>query len=258
MNAMLGDLPTWNLSDLYSSPSGVRSRRRPEARRRRCRVLRQRASTRAKVAGHGRKAPGRPRSAGFEALNDPDGVRIGSYASLYYGAGHGPTPSAARFSPGPSPGAGPTIGNQSLVFFRLEITSSMMPDLAARQKKDPALAKYGPWLRDLPRLPATFSSLDEAGGEGACTRSTVVGRAAWVRACSTETIRAAALISVPPNEGCWTEPQDPRQVSEQGTPGRAQRDAASQVVSARVQGDNIAPVFSLGHQPRSPKDKEIE
>ncbi len=22
MNAMLGDLPTWNLSDLYSSPSG--------------------------------------------------------------------------------------------------------------------------------------------------------------------------------------------------------------------------------------------
>ena len=39
-----------------------------------------------------------------------------------------------------------------LVFFRLELNKLEDADLAAKLK-DPALAKYGPWLRDLRRLP---------------------------------------------------------------------------------------------------------
>ncbi|HTE79432.1 MAG TPA: oligoendopeptidase F, partial [Reyranella sp.] len=80
MNAVLGDLPTWNLADLYSSPAGTDLE-----------TDLQRASQEAdafardyegKVAGLDGKTLGAA-VARFETLSDLMG-RIGSYAQLYY------------------------------------------------------------------------------------------------------------------------------------------------------------------------------
>ena len=85
MNAMLGDLPTWNLSDLYSSPTGPdldadlkRAAAEAEAFAR---------DYEGKVAGLDGKALGGA-IARFEKMSDLMG-RIGSYASLYYAQRHG-------------------------------------------------------------------------------------------------------------------------------------------------------------------------
>jgi len=80
MNVVLGDLPTWNLSDLYSSPTGTDLD---------ADLKRAAADTDAfakayegKVAGLDGKGLGEA-VARYEALSDLMG-RIGSYASLYY------------------------------------------------------------------------------------------------------------------------------------------------------------------------------
>src|SRR5690242_1402833 len=80
MNAVLGDLPTWNLSDLYSSPTGAdlagdleRAAREAEAFA---------CDYEGKVAMVDGKTLGAA-VARYESLSDLMG-RIGSYAQLYY------------------------------------------------------------------------------------------------------------------------------------------------------------------------------
>ena len=80
MNAVLGDLPTWNLADLYSSPTGTdletdlkRAAQDAEAFAK---------DYEGKIAGLDGKTLGAA-VARFEALSDLMG-RIGSYAQLYY------------------------------------------------------------------------------------------------------------------------------------------------------------------------------
>src|SRR3979490_1325965 len=141
MNAMLGDLPVWNLSDLYSSPSGPDLD--ADLKRAAADAESFAQEYEGKVAGLNGHALGAA-VAKFEALNDLMG-RIGSYASLYY-AQDMADPERGRFHPVGSQ-AMSDIGTK-LVFFRLEINKLDDSDLATRQK-DPALAKYGPWLRDL-------------------------------------------------------------------------------------------------------------
>src|SRR3954465_14817128 len=93
MSAMLGDLPTWNLADLYSSPTGTDLD-----------VDIKRADTEAaafakdydgKIASLDGKALGGA-IARYEALSDLMG-RVGSYASLYY-AQNMADPERGRFS----------------------------------------------------------------------------------------------------------------------------------------------------------------
>src|SRR6267154_2601475 len=175
MNAMLGDLPVWNLSDLYSSPSG------PDPERGRCS---QDVS---------------------EALTD--------------------------------------IGTK-LVFFRLEINKLDDSDLATRQK-DPALAKYGPWLRDL-RVYRPHQLSDEM--EKALHEKHVVGRAAWSRLFD----EAIARLRYPFRNEVLTEPQILDKLSSKDPAVR--QDAAKSF--GKVQGDNIA-IFSLVTNTLA-KDKEIE
>src|SRR3981189_1954017 len=170
MNAMLGALPTWNLSDLYSSPSGSdldadlkRAASQAEAFAR---------DYEGKVAGLDGKALGAA-VARFEALTDLMG-RIGSYASLYY-AQDMADPERGRFSQDVAQ-ALTDIGTR-LVFFRLEINKLDDADLAPKLK-DPALAKYGPWLRDL-RVYRPHQLSDEL--EKALHEKHVVGRPAWSR-----------------------------------------------------------------------------
>src|SRR5258708_36088816 len=170
MNGVLGDLPTWKLTDLYSSPSGPdletdlkRAAQDAEAFAK---------EYEGKIAAMDGKALGAA-VARYEALQDLMG-RISSYASLYY-AQDQDDPERGRFSQNVSE-ALTDIGTK-LVFFRLEINKLEDADLAAKLG-DPALAKYGPWLRDL-RVFRPHQLSDEL--EKALHEKHVVGRAAWSR-----------------------------------------------------------------------------
>ena len=93
MNAMLGDLPTWNLSDLYSSPGGTDLQ--ADLKRAAADANAFAKAYEGKVAGLDGKALGAA-VARYEALHDLMG-RIGSYASLYY-AQDMADPERGRFS----------------------------------------------------------------------------------------------------------------------------------------------------------------
>src|ERR1700722_5900164 len=237
MNAMLGDLPTWNLSDLYSSPSG------PDLDADLKRAVADAESFakayESKVASLDGKALGAA-VARFETLNDLMG-RIGSYASLYY-AQDMADPERGRFSQNVAEALS-DIGT-GLVFFRLEINKLDDADLAAK-RKDPALAKYGPWLRDL-RVYRPHQLSDEL--EKALHEKHVVGRAAWSRLFD-ETI---ARLRYPFRNEMLSEPQILDKLSSKDAAVR--KDAAKSF--GKVQGDNIA-VFSLVTNTLA-KDKEIE
>src|SRR6266850_288687 len=237
MNAMLGDLPIWNLSDLYSSPSG--SDLDADLKRAAADADSFAKAYEGKVAGMDGKTLGAA-VAKFEALNDLMG-RIGSYASLYY-AQDMADPERGRFSQDVSQ-ALTDIGTK-LVFFRLEINKLEDADLAAKQK-DPALAKYGPWLRDL-RVYRPHQLSDEL--EKALHEKYVVGRAAWSRLFD-ETI---ARLRYPFRNELLSEPQILDKLSDKDASVR--KDAAKSF--GKVQGDNIG-VFSLVTNTLA-KDKEIE
>jgi oligoendopeptidase F len=237
MTAMLGELPTWKLEDLYSSPTG------PDLD---ADLKRAAADAEAfakdyegKVAGLDGKALGGA-VARFEKLSDLMG-RVGSYAQLYY-AQNMADPERGRFSQNVSE-ALTDIGTK-LVFFRLELNKLEDADLLAKQK-DPALAKYGPWLRDL-RVYRPHQLSDEL--EKALHEKHVVGRAAWSRLFD-ETI---ARLRYPFRNEVLTEPQILDKLSNKDAEVR--KDAAKSF--GKVQGDNIA-IFSLVTNTLA-KDKEIE
>ena len=237
MTAMLGELPTWKLEDLYSSPTG------PDLD---ADLKRAAADAEAfakdyegKVASLDGKALGGA-VARFEKLSDLMG-RIGSYAQLYY-AQNMADPERGRFSQNVSE-ALTDIGTR-LVFFRLELNKLEDADLLAKQK-DPALAKYGPWLRDL-RVYRPHQLSDEM--EKALHEKHVVGRAAWSRLFD-ETI---ARLRYPFRNEVLTEPQILDKLSNKDAEVR--KDAAKSF--GKVQGDNIA-IFSLVTNTLA-KDKEIE
>jgi oligoendopeptidase F len=237
MTAMLGELPTWKLEDLYSSPTG------PDLD---ADLKRAAADAEAfakdyegKVASLDGKALGGA-VARFETLSELMG-RIGSYAQLYY-AQNMADPERGRFSQNVSE-ALTDIGTK-LVFFRLELNKLEDADLLAKQK-DPALAKYGPWLRDL-RVYRPHQLSDEM--EKALHEKHVVGRAAWSRLFD-ETI---ARLRYPFRNEVLTEPQILDKLSNKDAEVR--RDAAKSF--GKVQGDNIA-IVSLVTNTLA-KDKEIE
>ncbi|MBM3649841.1 MAG: M3 family oligoendopeptidase, partial [Alphaproteobacteria bacterium] len=237
MPAMLGELPTWNLSDLYSGPEGndleadlERAAHEAEAFAR---------DYEGKIAGLDGKALGGA-VARFEVLSDLMG-RIGSYASLYY-AQDMADPERGRFSQNVSEQL-TDIGTK-LVFFRLELNKLADADLVAKQE-DPALAKYAPWLRDL-RAFRPHQLSDEL--EKALHEKHVVGRSAWSRLFD-ETI---ARLRYPFRNELLTEPQILDKLSSKDHEIR--KDAAKSF--GKVQGDNVA-IFSLVTNTLA-KDKEIE
>src|SRR5260370_35924010 len=125
MNAMLGDLPTWNLSDLYSSPSG--SDLDADLKRAAADADTFAKAYEGKVAGLDGKTLGAA-VAKFEALNDLMG-RIGSYASLYY-AQDMADPDGGRFAQDVSQ-ALTDIGTRTVVFL-VEINQTANAALPAR------------------------------------------------------------------------------------------------------------------------------
>ena len=237
MNAMLGDLPTWDLADLYSSPTGpdlAADLKRADAE-----AEAFAKDFEGKVGGLDGKALGAA-IARYEAMSDRMG-RIGSYASLYY-ASDMADPERGRFSQDVSERL-TDIGSK-LLFFGLEVKRIEDADIAAKMKA-PELAKYGPWLRDLRAFrPHTLS--DEL--EKALHEKYVVGHAAWSRLFD-ETI---ARLRYPFRNEVLTEPQILDKLSAKDATVR--KDAAKSF--GKVQGDNIA-VFSLLTNTLI-KDKEIE
>lgn len=237
MNAVLGDLPTWNLADLYSSPTGPDLDR--DLKRAAAEAESFAKAYEGKIASLSGKALGGA-VAKYEALQDLMG-RIGSYASLYYAQDQADS-ERGSFSQNVSEKL--TDVGSKLVFFRLEINKLEDGDLADKQK-DPALAKYGPWLRDL-RVWRPHQLSDEL--EKALHEKYVVGRAAWSRLFD-ETI---ARLRYPFGNEMLSEPQILDKLSNKDPAVR--KEAAKSF--GKVQGDNIA-VFSLVTNTLA-KDKEIE
>ena len=237
MSAMLGDLPTWDLADLYSSPTG------PDLDADLKRAAAEAAAFAKDYEGKIARLDGKVLAAPiarYEALSDLMG-RIGSYASLYY-ASDMADPERGRFSQNVSENL-TDIGSK-LLFFGLEVKRLEDADLAAKMKA-PELAKYAPWLRDVRAFrPHTLS--DEL--EKALHEKYVVGRAAWSRLFD-ETI---ARLRYPFRNEVLTEPQILDKLSSKDAEVR--KDAAKSF--GKVQGDNIA-VFSLLTNTLA-KDKEIE
>jgi oligoendopeptidase F len=236
MSAMLGELPTWNLSDLYSSPSGPDLE--ADLKRAASEAEAFAKDYEGKVASLDGKALGAA-IARFEALSDLMG-RVGSYASLYF-AQDLTDPERGRFSQNVSEALNDASGK--LVFFRLELNKIEDADLATKMK-EPALAKYGPWLRDV-RVFRPHDLSDEL--EKFLHDQSVVGSAAWSRLFD-ETI---ARLRYPFRNEVLTESQILDKLSNKDADVR--RDAAKSF--GKVQGDNIA-VFSLITNTLI-KDKEI-
>ena len=236
MNVVLGDLPTWNLSDLYSSPTGTDL----EAD-----LKRAAADTEAfakayegKVAGLDGKGLGEA-VARYEALSDLMG-RIGSYASLYY-AQNMADPERGRFSQNVSEALNDI--SAKLVFFRLEINKIEDHALAAKLEA-PALAKYAPWLRDV----RVFRPHDLSDELEKFLHDHSVVDSSWSRLFD-ETI---ARLRYPFRGELLSEPQILDKLSDKDATAR--REAAKSF--GKVQGDNIA-IFSLITNTLI-KDKEID
>jgi oligoendopeptidase F len=237
MTAMLGELPTWKLEDLYSSPTGTDVEN--DLKRATADAQAFAKDYEGKVAGLDAKALGGA-IARFEALTDLMG-RLGSYAQLHY-AQNMADPERGRFSQNVSEALNEATAK--LVFFRLEMNKIEDGDLAARMK-EPALAKYAPWLRDV-RLFRAHDLSDEL--EKYIHDHSVVGSSAWSRLFD-ETI---ARLRYPFRDEVLSEAQILDKLSDKDAAVR--RDAAKSF--GKVQGDNIS-VFSLITNTLI-KDKEID
>jgi oligoendopeptidase F len=236
MNVVLGDLPTWNLSDLYSSPTGPdldadlkRAASDAEAFAK---------AYEGKVATLDGKGLGEA-VAKYEALSDLMG-RIGSYASLYY-AQDMADPERGRFSQNVSEALNDI--SAKLVFFRLEI-NKIEEDALAAKLEDPTLAKYAPWLRDV----RVFRPHDLSDELEKYLHDHSVVDGSWSRLFD-ETI---ARLRYPFCGEPLTEPQILDKLSDKDAAVR--REAAKSF--GKVQGDNIA-IFSLITNTLI-KDKEID
>lgn len=166
----LGDLPEWDLSDLYPG-------RDSEALARDLTRLADDAEA-FRVRYQGRLADLSGAALGaaietYERLQEQSG-RIISYASLVH-AGDLADPEVGRFFQ--------TMQERinaiatKLLFFTLELNRVEDADLAAKQA-DPALARYRPWLRDT-RAYRPHQLSDEI--EKLLHEKYVAGRAAWMR-----------------------------------------------------------------------------
>ncbi|WP_289294580.1 M3 family oligoendopeptidase [uncultured Reyranella sp.] len=237
MNVVLGDLPTWNLGDLYSSPTGTDLG--ADLKRAASEADAFSKDYEGRLAGLDGKGLGGA-IARLETMSDLLG-RIGSYAQLY-SAQDQSDPERNRFAQDISEKLN-DIGSK-LLFFRLEINKIEDADLAEKLKA-PELAKYAPWLRDA-RLFRPHQLSDEL--EKFQHDQSVVGSSAWSRLFD-ETI---ARLRYPFRNEMLSEPQILDKLSNKDAAVR--KEAAKSF--GKVQGENIA-IFSLITNTLI-KDKEID
>ena len=233
----LGPLPEWDLSDLYPGRDSPALKRDLDAAAAGASAFAERY--RGKLAGLSGDALGAALKE-YERLRETL-ERVMSYAMLVY-AGDVSDAEIGRFYQTMQERV--TDIGTTLLFFTLELNKLEDADLAQKLKA-PALAHYGPWLRDL-RVFRPHQLSDEL--EKLLHEKSVAGRAAWVRLF--EETMAALRFPVEGKELTSSEALD--LLSE---PDATVRKAAAKSLG-EVFGKNVR-LFSLITNTLA-KDKEIE
>ncbi|HVJ54767.1 MAG TPA: M3 family oligoendopeptidase [Aliidongia sp.] len=233
----LGELPRWNLDDLYPGPDSAALVGDLD------RAARGSAEFRGRYEGRVSALSGAELGAAigqYEALEEILG-RVGSYAGLLY-AGDVGDPKIAQFYQTMQERTN-AIGSE-LLFFSLEINRIADEDLAAKLEA-PALAHYRTWLRDI-RAFRPHQLSDEV--EKLLFEKYVTGRAAWSRLFD-ETL---AALRFPIDGKVLTNAEAFDLLS---NPDGGKRQEAAEVIAEVLGG--AARSFALIHNTLA-KDKEIE
>ena len=233
----LGELPAWDLSDLYPGQDSERLKQDLARSDQRATAFhKDYAGKLAALSGEDLGAA----IASFEEIQESLG-RIMSYAQLVY-SGDMSDPEVARFFQSMQERS--TAISSNLLFFTLEL--NRLDDAALdAQLKAPALARYEPWLRDL-RAMRPHQLSDEI--ERLLHEKYVAGRAAWTRLFD-ETM---AALRFPFRGETLTSAEVINRLTDRDPAAR--REAAKSL--GHVLGDNIR-IFALITNTLI-KDKEIE
>ncbi len=166
----LGELPAWNLADLYSEPDCPALQADLDRSAQGAKAFRESYAGRlAALDGAGLGGA----IAEYEAVQETLG-RIMSFAQLVY-SGNMSDPEISRFFQSMQENC--TAISTDLVFFTLELNRLDEADLKQKLAA-PELARYAPWLRDL-RAMRPHQLSDEI--ERLLHEKYVAGRAAWMR-----------------------------------------------------------------------------
>ncbi len=239
-HATLGELPEWNLNDLYSSPDAPEVAQDLEQAERDARQLKDDFQGKlGECATDGARLAAAVKA--YEALSDRMG-KLGSYAGLLY-AGDRSNEDLAKFHGDVMEHL--TRISSDLIFFELEINQIEEQTLASALSH-PDLAKYKPWFDDLRKeKPYQLEErLEQLFHEKAQT-----ARGAWNRLFD-ETMTALRFDVVGEAEPLGLEPTLNLLSSSDGEKRKAGAEAL-----ARVFGDNVR-LFSLITNTLA-KDKEI-
>lgn len=237
----LGDLPAWNLDDLYPGQDSAELAAATDQVRQQSQAFEKAHKGKlAKMSG-----PALAAAIGeYEAIDEILG-RMMSFASLLYAADM-TEPESGRFYQTMQETV--TGISTHLLFFALEI-NKVEDAVLAEKLADPALAKYEPWLRDTRAfLP---HQLDDTI-ERLLLEKHVVGKAAWVRLFDESMAALRFTVALPRGEQEMTSAEVFNLLSDKDG---AVRKAAAKSIGA-VLGDN-ARVFTLITNTLA-KDKEIE
>jgi oligoendopeptidase F len=233
----LGELPAWNLTDLYAGRDSADLLTDLDAGAQRAKAFRERYA--GQLAGLDGAALGGA-IADYEAIQEALG-RIMSFAQLVY-SGDMSDAEVSRFYQSMQERC--TTISTELVFFTLEMNRLDEADLEAKLTA-PELARYAPWLRDL-RAMRPHQLSDEI--ESLLHEKYVAGRAAWTRLFD-ETM---AALRFPFQGKELTSAEILNRMTDREPAAR--REAAKSL--GKVLGDN-ARVFGLITNTLA-KDKEIE
>ncbi len=238
---VLGDLPEWNLDDLYPGPDSSELTQATEQARTQAQAFE--AAYKGKLASL--KAPALAAAVGeYEAIDETLG-RMMSFASLLYAADMS-APESGRFYQTMQELV--TEISTHLLFFSLEINKIDDADLAEKLT-DPALVKYEPWLRDT-RAFRPHQLDDEL--ERLLLEKHVAGKAAWVRLFDETMAALRFTVDMPGGEKEMTSAEVFNLLSDKD--GTVRKAAAKSIGS--VLGES-ARVFTLITNTLA-KDKEIE
>ncbi len=237
----LGDLPTWNLDDLYPGRDSA------ELDAETGRVRKQAQAFETVLKGKLAEISGSALAAAIGEYEKIDEVlgRMMSFASLLYAADM-TEPESGRFYQTMQETV--TEISTHLLFFALEINK--IEEIALSEKLvDPALAKYEPWLRDTRAfLP---HQLDDTI-ERLLLEKHVAGKAAWVRLFDESVAALRFTVALPRGEEEMTSAEAFNLLSDNDG---VVRKAAAKSIGA-VLGDNVRVFTSITNT--LAKDKQIE
>jgi oligoendopeptidase F len=236
----LGQMPEWNLADLYAAPDAPEVARDIAAAT--AEAARIKAAYQGKLVGlAGDGARIAEAVVAYEKLSDLLG-RLGSYAGLRY-AGNQADPARAKFYGDISEKL--TAISSDLIFFELEL-NQIPDDVLAKAVQAPALAKYKPWLDDL-RKEKPYQLEERI--EQVFHEKSQTGRGAWNRLFN-ETMTALRFPVEGEPEPLPLEPT----LNRLSDPSEPKRRAAAEAL-AKVFGENVR-LFTLITNTLA-KDKEI-